>query len=213
MKILTELKRVYCMNRFSILIMAISLMIGVSSCGDNDDSDTPGLSLNDVSGNYTGKMLTLAVVPQTEATEETEQGLDVTAEVKDNHVFFKKLPVEDLIKSIVSDEETATGIIAALGDVSYKVAYTASFNEKQDIIYLQLDPQPLELELPLPSPTEGGEPLILPIKVTITADQKGNFAYANHKLDFSLHVTKVVVGAEPLPDFSPITFKFDLNKK
>lgn len=213
MKALTTMKKVCCMSRFSLLLMAVALVIGFSSCGDSDDTDIPVFSLNDVNGNYKGKVTTLTPQPQTNATEETEPGLDITAEVKDNNVFLKNLPIADLIKSIIEDQETADQIIAAIGEVNYQVGYKASFNAKQDSIYLKLEPKPLEIAVEIPNPTEGEEPTPLKVKVTITADKEGSFAYANQKLVFALHATEIIWGDEAPTAFQPTTFKFDLNRK
>lgn len=215
MKTLTTMEKVCCMSRFSLLLVAVSLIIGFSSCGDNDDSGVPVFSLNDVNGNYTGKVTTLTAQPQTNATEETEPGLDITAEVKDNNIFLKKLPIADLIKSIIEDPTTADQIIAAIGEVNYQVGYKASFNDKQDLIYLQLDPKPLEItgEIPAPTEGEGEEPTPFKVKVTITADEQGTFAYANQKLLFSLYATEVILGDEAPIAFLPTTFNFELNRK
>lgn len=214
MKTLTTMKKVCCMSRFSLLLVAVSLVIGFSSCGDNDDSGVPVFSLNDVNGNYTGKVTTLTAQPQINAAEEAEPGLDITAEVKDNNVFLKNLPIADLIKSIIEDPATADQIIAAIGEVNYQVGYKASFNEKQDLIILKLEPKPLEITGEIPAPTEGEAPTPFKVKVTITAnDKEGTFAYANQKLLISLYATEVILGDEAPTAFHPTTFNFDLNRK
>ena len=55
--------------------------------------------------------------------EEQPQGATVTAEVKDNQIMIKKLPVDDLIKSIVG-EEIGEIIIETLGDINYNIPYS-----------------------------------------------------------------------------------------
>ena len=216
MKTLTEMKKVHCMRRFSLFIIALGLTIGFSSCG-SDDADIPKFSLNDANGNYAGKMQTVTIQPQNRSTETPETGVDVTAEVKDNNVILNKFPVADLIKSILGDNEASAGIIGAIGDVNYQVAYQGSFNDKQDVINMELDPKTLEISFKIPSTKEegGDEAPEFKVKVTITADQQGTFAYANHKLNFTLHATEVFLnGSEtPFEGFPASSFKFDLNKK
>lgn len=210
MKTLTTMKKVCCMNRFSLLSIAVSLIIGFSSCGDNDDSGVPIFSLSDVNGNYMGKVTTQAT---TNTTEEAKPGVDISAEVKGSHVFLKNLPIANLIKSIIEDPEEAEKIITAIGEINYQVGYKASFNEKQDLIYLQLDPKPLEITGEIAAPTEGEEPTTIKVTVTITADKPGTFVYANQKLTFSLHATKVILNDNQLIIFQSTSFNFDLNKK
>lgn len=210
MKTLTEMKKRCCMNRFSLLIVAIGLVIGLSSCGD-DDSKIPTFTIKDVEGSYKGKMLTSQ--PQIKSTGETAEGADITAKVKDRKLSFDKFPVEDLIKSIVG-EEAAAPIIAAIGNVTYEVAFDATFNEnKNDAIHLKLDPKPLELNFEIPASTSEGEPIPFNVKVTITADQQGIFTYATKKLELSLHATQVTLNGNPFDLFKPTTFKFNLNKE
>lgn len=124
MKTLTEIKKVRCFNRLVLFVVALGLITTFTACSNDDDSDIPVYSLKDVDGNYSGTMLTesdLPVNPQTNSPkEEQPEGATVTAEVKDNQVMIKKLPVDDLIKSIV-DEETAGIIIENLDDINYNI--------------------------------------------------------------------------------------------
>lgn len=132
MKTLTEIKKVRCFNRLVLFVVALGLITTFTACSNDDDSDIPVYSLKDVDGNYSGTMLTESdppVNPQTNSPkEEQPEGATVTAEVKDNQVMIKKLPVDDLIKSIV-DEETAGIIIENLDDINYNIPYTAAFND------------------------------------------------------------------------------------
>ena len=83
--------------------------------------------------------------------EEQPQGATVTAEVKDNQIMIKKLPVDDLIKSIVG-EEIGEIIIETLGDINYNIPYTAAFNDdSKGSILLQLKPEPLEIKYTIPT--------------------------------------------------------------
>lgn len=217
MKTLTNMKKVCFMNRFSLLVVAVCVAIGFSSCG-SDDPEVPVFSTKDVEGSYTGKMVALNVQPN-EATEEPAQGTDITAEVKDNNVVFNKFPIADIVKSIVG-EEAAGPIIEAIGDVKYQVAYQATFNEKNEIINLQLEPKPLEISFAIPAAQEGEgegegegeEPNMVNVTVTVIADQQGTYTYAGDKLTFKLHASEVLVGEEKFEAFVPTTFDFDLNK-
>ena len=150
MKTLTEIKKVRCFNRLVLFVVALGLITTFTACSNDDDSDIPVYSLKDVDGNYPGTMLTESdppVNPQTNSPkEEQPEGATVTAEVKDNQVMIKKLPVDDLIKSIV-DEETAGIIIENLDDINYNIPYTAAFNDdSKGSILLQLKPEPLEIK-------------------------------------------------------------------
>ena len=160
----------------------------------------------------------LPVNPQTNSPkEEQPEGATVTAEVKDNQVMIKKLPVDDLIKSIVG-EEAAGIIIENLDDINYNIPYTAAFNDdSKGSILLQLKPEPLELKLvnePAPTQVEEGEEPSneIIIKVTIEADKNGAYVYEGKKLAFIIKATGVDVAGTEFP-FTATTFIFDMAKK
>ena len=137
------------------------------------------------------------------------------AEVKDNQVMIKKLPVDDLIKSIVG-EEAAGIIIENLDDINYNIPYTAAFNDdSKGSIPLQLKPEPLEIKYTIPTQAQadGEEAPQITIKVTIEAEEKGQYTYKDQKLTFEIKATKVEVEGQPFEDFSPTTFSFDMDKK
>ena len=216
MKTLTKMKKVCCFNRFVLFAMALSMVTSFTACSSDDDSDIPVYSLKDVDGNYSGTMLTesVAVNPQENAEEgEEPTGAQVTAEVKDNQIMIKKLPVDDLIKSIVG-EENAGVIIENIGDINYNIPYTPTFDENKANILLQLKPEPLEIKLTIPTQVqeEGQDPEML-IKVTIEAEKNGVYVYEGKKLAFVIKATGVKIGEADFPGFPVTTFTFDMVKK
>ena len=218
MKIITEIKKACCFNRFAFLVMSLGLIATFTACSSDDDSDIPVYSLKDVEGNYSGNMLTEtapSVNPQNYSfKEEQPQGATVTAEVKDNQIMIKKLPVDDLIKSIVG-EENAGAIIENLGDINYNIPYTPTFDEGKSNILLQLKPEPLEIKYtePIQVQEEGQEPAENLITVTIEAEKNGVYAYDGKKLAFVIKATGVKVGDVNFPNFPVTTFTFSMVKK
>lgn len=216
MKTLTEMKKVCCLSRFVLLAMALGLTSTFSSCSSDDDENIPVYSLKDVEGSYSGKMQTAAVAPLESTGKEAEEGVTVNAELKDNHIVISKFPVDDLIKSIITDPDAAEAIIKAVGDIEYKIPYQAAFNDNRDNILLQLSPEPLVLEIAMDQPlvkTEGEEETPkLTVNVTIKADEKGKYAYEGQKLTFAIQATKVMVDEAEFP-FPATTFSFDMAKK
>ena len=219
MKTLTEIKKVRCFNRLVLFVVTLGLITTFTACSNDDDSDIPVYSLKDVDGNYSGTMLTESdppVNPQTNSPkEEQPEGATVTAEVKDNQVMIKKLPVDDLIKSIVG-EEAAEIIIENLGDINYNIPYTAAFNDdNKGSILLQLKPEPLEIKYTIPTQVQENreEAPQITIKVTIEAKEKGRYTYKDQKFTFVIKATKVEIEGEPLENFSATTFSFDMAKK
>lgn len=95
MKTLTKMKKVCCLSRFVLLVMALGMTSIFTSCSSDDDENIPVYSLKDVEGTYSGKMQTTSIAPLENAENEAEDGVTVNAELKDNHILISKFPVED----------------------------------------------------------------------------------------------------------------------
>lgn len=106
-------------------------------------------------------------------------------------------------------------IIKAIGDINYKIPYTATFNENKDNILLQLQPEPLEIKFDPSTQLTANEkePTEITVIVTVQADEKGDFAYNGKTLKFAIKATKVEVGNTTLDKFPITTFNFDMSKK
>lgn len=219
MKTLTKMKKVCCFNRFVLFAMALSIVSSFTACSsDDDDSNIPVYSLKDVDGTYSGTMLTESEPvnsPENAKEGEKPAGAEVTAEVKDNQIMIKKLPVDDLIKSIIDNDEVAEGIIANLGEINYNISYTPTFDENKNNILLQLKPEPLEIKFiaPVQAQEEGEEPAEILITVTIQAEKNGVYTYEGKKLAFIIKATEVKIGEDNYRDFPITTFTFSMVKK
>lgn len=209
------MEKVHYLKRFMFLVMAFGLVTTFTSCDDDDEPNPNSPALTDVVGKYTGTMETIVVAPATEEGEETPGGTTVTAEVTKDEVVFEKFPVAELITSIVG-EEAASGIIEAVGDVSYKMKYTPTFNDDKTAINMALTTEPLVLEINFPTEEtaegEGEEEAPdLKVEVTVAASEAATFVYTGNKLAFKLQVTAVKVNGEPF-ELPVTTFSFDLAK-
>lgn len=219
MKTLTKMKKVCCFNRFVLFAMALSIVSSFTACSsDDDDSNIPVYSLKDVDGTYSGTMLTESEPvnsPENAKEGEKPAGAEVTAEVKDNQIMIKKLLVDDLIKSIIDNDEVAEGIIANLGEINYNISYTPTFDENKNNILLQLKPEPLEIKFiaPVQAQEEGEEPAEILITVTIQAEKNGAYTYEGKKLAFIIKATEVKIGEDNYLDFPITTFTFSMVKK
>lgn len=210
------MKNLQSLRIYLVLVMVLGLSIATTSCGD--DASTPEIvSAKDVEGNYTGKMKVTAL-PQEKLHEATEEpiGADVAAAVEATEVVFAKFPVKDIIESIVPAEQVAA-IIEAIGDVTYKLPYTAALNKEYTQINLTFDSEPLELEFTapdVPAPNSGvreGEQETPKTKVVVTFSAKdaGVFTYEGKTLKFAMNLDKVTVdGKEVLP--AALNLNFDL---
>ena len=59
MKIITEIKKTCCFNRFAFLVMSLGLIATFTACSSDDDSDIPVYSLKDVEEQF----FSLYVIP------------------------------------------------------------------------------------------------------------------------------------------------------
>lgn len=204
------MKNLKSLRIYLVLVMVLGLSVATTSCGD-DASSPEIVSAKDVEGNYTGKMLTVVPTERHEASV----GVDVSAVVDATDVVFAKFPVSDLIETIVG-KELAPGIIEAVGDVTYKLPYTAALNKDYTSINLTLKPEPLVLKIALPSATtlaEGeAEAPKTTVTVTISAAETGVFTYEGKKLKFGMSIDKVMLGETEFPMPVKLKLSFDLAR-
>jgi len=66
---------------------------------------------------------------------------------------------------------------------------------------------------PAQAQADGEEAPQITIKVTIEAEEKGQYTYKDKKLTFVIKATKVEVEGQPLENFPVTTFSFDMVKK
>lgn len=202
MKNVNELRKLF----FACMVVGSTVVL--SSCSDDDDENTPTPpSVTDVYGDYSGKMLVTPLEKPVLLATEEPAGTDIAAVVKSDTVYFNDFPIDDIVKSIITDEDAAAKIIEQIGRIDYKVGYKGSLNAAQDSIYMVFDPKPLSITLP----GEGEETTT--VEVTITASEKGSYELSSKKLNFDLNADKVTLGGEDLPVFEASEFAFKLNKK
>lgn len=183
--------------KWSLVMMLAVFGLPFASCSD-DDNETPTVpTVEDVVGDYSGKM-TYAM-----AKAAAEEGTTLDLTVTGDSINFKEFPFEALVKVIIQDEATAEGIIASIEKLEYKTGYTAAMNAAKDSVYLTLDPKPLNIEA-----------LGMSISVSIEAANKGSFAIneSNKNLKFNLTATEAKLGEQNMLP-APIVLSFDMKKK
>lgn len=186
-----------------VSLMMMGCTFGVVSCSDDDDPVTTDPTVEDVVGDYSGKMYVSAHT--TYAAAATEEGTDVDATVKNDTVYFKDFPVKDIVASIVP-EEMVESIMEAIGKVEYGVGYKATMNTEKDSIFMEFSPKPLELKFSM------GE-AEMSVKVDVSAAEKGSYSVEKKKMKFAITADEVTVNEEPLVDFYKPQFSFDMNQK
>lgn len=205
---------------FFAAVLLAGCSFALVSC-DNEDP-APGMpdeiTTDAVYGDYAGKMTALSLNPHADSGEEEDgtAGIDITATVKDDTLYFEDYPIRDIVLAIVKDEGTADNIVAAVGKVSYKVGYKPSLSAEKDSISLDLKPEPLKLSVPISSETEE-EPQTLAVEVKVEAYKDAAYAAESGKLTLGIGAMEVLLGEGegqvPLDGFSPISMDIEMNQK
>lgn len=188
-----------------VSLMMVGCTFGVASCSDDDDDPVKtDPTVEDVKGDYSGKMFVSVHTNETYSTA-AEQGTEIDATVKNDTVYFEDFPVRDIIASVVP-EEMVEGIVEALGKVKYGVGYKATMNTEKDSIFMEFNPKPLELNFSM------GESE-MSVKVDVSAAEKGNYSIEKKKMKFAIVADEVTVGDKLIEDFYKPQFSFDMNQK
>ena len=211
------MKRVFKPMRLIVPMLMMGCMFAFTACSDDDDN-TPStgdeVTTEAMYGDYTGKVQTLAA-SATEDEGDASEGVDVSAKVNNDTVYLDKFPVKDIVLSIVQDETLADMIVAAVGDVNYKIGYEPVLTEAKDSIKFTMNPEPLKLSVAMPSLT--GETQDMVVEVKVEAVGGAGYAVESGNMKFDLSATEVLLGEGdsqmPFPGFTATTFKFDMNQQ
>lgn len=192
-----------------IMVLAVIGMGSFTSCSDDDDNTPVVPTVAEVTGDYKGKMtFTLETLDEVNPLEETPEATELELAVKNDTIIFNKFPVDALITAIVG-EEAAPGIIASVGNVTYKVGYKPTMNAANDSISMELKPEVLTIEIK----GEGEDATALSVAVTVTAPEKGSYAIDKKNLKFNLVVTEAKLGDFNAIKGKNISLSFDMAKK
>lgn len=185
--------------KWSLVMMLTVVGLTFASCSDDDDNTPTVGTVEDVNGEFTGKM---TYAKEAKATEADPTATELELKVANDSIQFEKFPYQALVVAILG-EENAKPIIAQIGDsLQYKTIYTATMNAAKDSVYLALDPKPLVITL--------GEGVA--VNVSITAADKASYSVNEKNLKFNLKATEAKMGEiNMLP--TPIALSFDMKKK
>lgn len=183
------------------------------ACDDDDNGggQTPPPTEPDITavcGDYAGTMSVVEVAPAADGEEPA--GTAIEAVVSEAEISFTDFPIRDLVVKVLGTEEGVDEIVAAIGQVDYRVPYTAVMSEDKATVAMTLAPEALKLTLP--SGGEGGDGTS-DIEVSITAEADAVYTLESGKLLFGLAATGVKVGGVDMEAFEPFSLAFDLLQK
>ena len=181
--------------KWSLMMMLAVVGLTFASCSDDDDTPTVG-TVEDVNGEFTGKM-TYAK----EAKEAAATGTTLELKVANDSIQFEKFPYQALVVELLG-EEASKPIIEAIGDsLNYKINYTATMNAAKDSVVMTLKPEPLKIDA-------------AGVEVTIEAEKTASYAVKDKNLKFTIKAANVKVGGIDFPGgWPPMDLSFDMKKK
>ena len=181
--------------KWSLMMMLAVVGLTFASCSDDDDTPTVG-TVEDVNGEFTGKM-TYAK----EAKEAAATGTTLELKVANDSIQFEKFPYQALVVELLG-EEASKPIIEAIGDsLNYKINYTATMNAAKDSVVMTLKPEPLKIDA-------------AGVEVTIEAEKTASYAVKDKNLKFTIKAANVKVGGIDFPGvWTPMDLSFDMKKK
>ena len=195
------------------ILMASLMMLGCSLClfsCSSDDDDLKGPTLDIVKGNYSGTVIVETSTPKMgirmAAANEAEDGMSISAVIKNDTLFFDDFLVKDMIEPFFSEEQVDL-VIKTLGKVEFKMAYKADFNGAKDKVIMEFAPEPLVLEFSL------DEENTVTVSLDISAVDKGTYVLDGKKLTFELSMDKLTINDEEHDDFRKTSLKYSLKQK
>lgn len=203
------------MRRMKFVIAALCIgLVSAAVVSCEPQTTTPAVektAYEAVAGNYSGEMTCTSVEEPEEPKGRAVGTEEATLEIKEREIIIASFPLTSVVKSIVG-EETAPAIVEAIGNVEYKIGFTAAFNEGKTEADLALNP--VELKLSLPQETrEGEEPATQEIVVTFSTATNGKYVVETKKFTFALKIDKVTADNEVIEGFIPLLLEFDMTKK
>lgn len=178
--------------KFSLVALIVGIFtFSLTACNDDDNFDYPTVNLDDIPGNYSGKIIF------------THEGLNTEAVIlhtmtKDS-VKFKELPLKQIVMSIEKDEIKADEIIKKMGKVPFAFSYVSNIRQDFGGVELKLAPQVLELNIP----TDNGDKTAM---VNFTAKEDGFYSSAQKALAIRFEVDEITYDGAKVEPFSIITY-------
>ena len=174
-------------------VLVISILFSLFSCMNEDRIEVPPVKLEDVNGNYKGRLITV------QGELKAEKIVDF--KIKKDTLTFPEFPLKEIVTTVVKDPVKVQNALAAMGKVKYNLNYVSVLNADKNWLELTFAPKDLELQIPVDGVSKK-------TVVTLVAKQKGYFAGLGHTLRFAIAAEKITVNGTALSPFEPIYYNF-----
>ncbi|SHG30704.1 DUF4840 domain-containing protein [Chryseobacterium sp. OV279] len=175
-------------------VLVISIIFSLFSCMNEDRIEVPPVKLENVYGDYKGRLITV------QGESRGEKVVDF--KIKKDTLTFPEFPIKEIVKAVVKDPIKTETALAAMGKVKYKLNYTSVLNAEKNWVELTFVPKELELQIPVDGVNKKAV-------VTLVTKQKGYFIGLDYTLRFVLAAEKITVdGTTVVSPFEAIYYNF-----
>lgn len=179
--------------RFFITVFMVLVGFTLYSCNDNEGPDIPPVKIENLPGNYKGKLIIVQGNIKREGVKEFK--------VKKDTISFAEFPISEIVKTVVKDPVKAENAIKTLGKVKYDVKYAAVINTANNVIELTLTPKTMELQIPVDGVNKK-------TVVEFVSKQKGYYVGLDQTLRYALTAEKITVDGTVVTPYEVIDYNF-----
>ncbi|NIF05715.1 DUF4840 domain-containing protein [Chryseobacterium sp. Tr-659] len=177
---------------FLMTVLLLVAGFALSSC-NNDGPDIPLVKLEELPGNYKGRLIVVQGNVKKESVKEFK--------VKKDTITFAEFPIEEIVKTVVKNPAKVEAALKAMGKVKYDLKYTASVNAQSNVIELAFAPKTMELQIPV----DGVNKKTI---VDLTTKQKGFYVGMDRSLRFVVTAEKITVDGTLVAPYEVIDYNF-----
>ncbi|MGG5209243.1 DUF4840 domain-containing protein [Chryseobacterium sp. MIQD13] len=174
-------------------VLVVSVIFSLFSCMNEDRIEVPPVKLEDVNGNYKGRLITI------QGESKAEKIVDF--KIKKDTLVFPEFPVKEIITAVVKDPIKVEAALTAMGKIKYNLKYESVLNAEKNWVEFTFTPKELELQIPVDGVTKK-------TVVTLVAKQKGYFSGLDYTMRFALAAEKITVNGTVLSPFETISYNF-----
>jgi len=179
--------------RFFITVLMVLIGFTLSSCNDNEGPEIPPVKMDDLPGNYKGKLIIVQGNSKREGIKDFK--------VKKDTISFAEFPIEEIVKTVVKDPAKAEQTLKSMEKVKYDLKYTAVINTANNVIELTLAPNTMELQIPVDGVNKK-------TVVEFVSKQKGYYVGLDQTLRYALTAEKITVDGTLVTPYEVIDYNF-----
>ncbi|MDW9381146.1 DUF4840 domain-containing protein [Chryseobacterium sp. JV558] len=179
--------------RFFITVLMVLVGFTLSSCNDNDGPDIPPVKMEDLKGNYKGKLVIVQGNSKREGVKEFK--------VKKDTISFAEFPIEEIVKTVVKNPAKAEAALKSMAKVKYDLKYAAVINTANNVIELTLTPKTMELQIPVDGMNKK-------TVVEFVSKQKGYYVGLDQTLRYAITAEKITVDGTLVTPYQVIDYNF-----